>query len=179
MDRRTKKLKVASDPFWAWLAGFVDGDGTITFDNRHRRRATLAITQKEPEPLKLIRRRLGTGSLYLPQSHPYWRLSFGSQATRAICKKILPYLVSVDKRMRAKEAIAWRAATTHAHNYDKKPNYLAVVNAYLAGESLDMVATRLGVARSTAARWLRRARAVRALSDSQALRRAREEKEKP
>ncbi len=89
------------DTYWAWLAGFVDGDGSIgTYVNNGYPTIRLSIAQKDRLVLEEIRQDLGVGSI------SGTLLVLGPAATREVLRRMMPYLRV--KRFRAQEALdAW------------------------------------------------------------------------
>jgi hypothetical protein len=93
-----------SDADWAWLAGFIDGDGCIT-TNGHSRAWIIKVTQKSITPLAHINRVWGIGVIGYKGSGPWfyeWRCHRKLEVIW-ILDGIYPHLVL--KRKRAKEAL--------------------------------------------------------------------------
>lgn len=74
--------------FFAWLAGFVDGEGTVYFD---RPSLALVIPQKYPAPLAFIKATVRGGTLLKP-SAGVWRLRFRGRPAYALIAAMWPYL---------------------------------------------------------------------------------------
>ena len=98
--------------FWAWLAGFIDGDGCLGIYRQEGSPAPrLAFTQKDRKILDHITDILETGSVTerserCRQATTFGgakahQLAFGSGATREICKHVLPFLYTKKVRARA------------------------------------------------------------------------------
>lgn len=82
------------ETFWAYLAAFIDGEGSITMCQNGPR---LIITNSHLETLEWIRDSLEMGYLAqlkggYGQTKPCYSLSFGSHACEAILPKIIQYM---------------------------------------------------------------------------------------
>lgn len=103
------------ETFWAWLAGFVDGDGCIGIYRQESKgvvyqAARLVIAQKDRAVLDHIVAAVGAGSVSKRGTTAcskatfggtvMFHATFGSRATREVCAKLLPYLVT-DKKAKA------------------------------------------------------------------------------
>jgi hypothetical protein len=108
------RINDAPKVFWAWLAGFIDGDGCIgIYKQSGYMSPRLTFTQKDRAILDHIISVLGTGSIKQHTEKdamvttfggdPVFQLSFGSGATRKICARVSPYLLDPKKRRRATE----------------------------------------------------------------------------
>lgn len=86
------------DTFWAYLAAFIDGEGSIAMCQNGPR---MIISNTHLPTMEWIKNQLGCG--YLSPNgkgpKPCYNLNFGSNAIRAILPKIIPYLKI--KRIRA------------------------------------------------------------------------------
>jgi hypothetical protein len=92
------ELPIQPDTFWAYLAAFVDGEGSIAMCQNGPR---MIISNTHRPTLEWFQQSLDCG--YLAQNgkgtKPCYNLNFGSNAIRAILPKIIPYLKI--KRQRA------------------------------------------------------------------------------
>ena len=82
-------MNKADPEFLAWFAGFWEGEGwMVTKAYRYQ----IAIAQNNPEPLFLIRDKLG-GRVWLPKNkgYPLWCTTSRTQALE-IARKVLPFL---------------------------------------------------------------------------------------
>lgn len=90
--------------FWAWLAGFIDGDGCIgahkggkTSSGTQMYPLRITISQKDRTILDQIRDILGAGNISrhnrtLPVVCVHYSLRFGPAISRTLCKFIQPHL---------------------------------------------------------------------------------------
>jgi len=99
---------MASQTDYAWVAGFIDGDGCISL-GIHKVKGTeyagaaVIITQKTPEPLEHIRKVFGLRHTvqevtshhkkYKAQGLRHFRLSITGKTAKDVLMKIMPYLV--------------------------------------------------------------------------------------
>jgi hypothetical protein len=114
------------DPFWIWLAGFVDGDGCITVGRRQGRagrkndrwyfQTLVQIINTDEDVMQLIAHRLETKCApFTPYSDnparsenwkPAYRVSLYGNKARWLCKMLLPYLRV--KRNQAEIVANWK-----------------------------------------------------------------------
>lgn len=115
--------KISPD-FWAWLAGFTDGEGSIGLGiyrklNRYAPRLTIVNTNRSV--LEEIQRELG-GSIDHRQLKIHWKPSFRwtLQYTKAVCclEFLLPHLRI--KQIQALAVITLEAAKDAFANYAGK-----------------------------------------------------------
>jgi len=149
------------ETFWAWLAGFVDGDGTIVFEHvkmTPNERVRLSIAQKDRRPLDWIRERIGTGSVLLSRTNDVHHLRFGSSASRRIIEKLQPYLQLPDKVERAARALAWKAIGRgeRSNSPEKQGNFDEVCRLYRSGLSSSEIAELLQMEQKQVLRWASR-----------------------
>jgi hypothetical protein len=86
--------------YWAWIAGFWEGEGGISYRYRQfskRAEVIIHITQKDSSALEYIKKILHTGKIYKTRSgkfncHKY--LITKSALGRLFIKNIIPYLKS-------------------------------------------------------------------------------------
>jgi hypothetical protein len=154
------ELKHASSSFWAWFAGFMDGDGAIVFE-RHGNappQAKISIVQKEPSPLAHIVETLGVGSMCVDK-RGYTHLTMGTYASRECIKRLLPHLISDGKREKAARALDWTPQydIKHFGTSETNPKYGEALRLYASGIGSDAVGNRLGVAGITVRRWAKKA----------------------
>lgn len=79
------------DTFWAYLAAFIDGEGSIAMCQNGPR---LVISNTHLPTMEWIKESLGCGYL-TPNGkglRQCYNLNFGSNAIRAILPKVIPYL---------------------------------------------------------------------------------------
>lgn len=98
---------IMSDAFTAYVAGFFDGEGSISIKNPGKNtsyRICISIAQKRPEPLFMIQARWG-GSLNKRDNNISTLLMFSKKAVSFI-SDIYPYLVV--KRKQAEIAIKFQ-----------------------------------------------------------------------
>lgn len=154
------------ETFWAWLAGFVDGDGTIVFERIKQTpnvRIALSIAQKDRRPLDWIREKLGTGSVFHSSPNDVHHIRFGPSASRRIITKMQPYLQLPDKVERAERALGWEAIGSgqRSNSPEKQSLFAEVCRRYSTGNSSGDIANELGLPQKQVARWVSRASLTR------------------
>ena len=78
---------------WAWLAGFIDGDGCIrTWIRDGRRKFGITIAQKDPTQLYWIQERLGGNIAGVRRGTNYQLRWFSREVVRDMIEHMLPYL---------------------------------------------------------------------------------------
>lgn len=93
----------------AYIAGLVDGEGTIALTRKYRhqnRQLTLSISSTEPAMLKFVFRTIGAGRItskrtYQPNHSPSYTYAISNRQALDVIKQICPYLHSY-KLKRAK-----------------------------------------------------------------------------
>lgn len=125
---RYKKVKELLETEKAYLAGMIDGEGTVTLV-KHRSRDTfkrpqVAVSSTSYSLLKAFVNMTGVG--YISQKKKYkdhhkqsyhWNISSGSQ-TIDLCKQLLPYLREDKKWKRAKKLVSeWKSVTKRNGKY--------------------------------------------------------------
>jgi len=96
----------------AYIAGLVDGEGTVTLTRQHRnesRRLTLSISNTEIALLEFVKDSVGAGRItgkrtYSQRHAPSFTYAITSRQALAVLEQILPYLRSY-KRSRATLAL--------------------------------------------------------------------------
>jgi len=85
------------ETFWAYLAAFIDGEGSITMCQNGPR---MIISNTHHATMEWIQLSLGCGYLTPNGKGPRqcYNLNFGSNAIRAILPKVIPYLRIKRKR---------------------------------------------------------------------------------
>ena len=111
------------DTEWAWLAGFLDGDGCIIAKNPRGENTyfhvRVSFTQKDPTPLKRIVELIGSGNIRCKGSlHHYHSLVYGNRVSAVILEKVMPFLVA--KREQAEQA--WTIITAETTEEQAKAN---------------------------------------------------------
>ncbi len=161
------------ETFWAWLAGFIDGDGCI---GCYSGKARVTIAQKDLAPLQYILWMLGYGSIASIKGQDLYAAAFGPAASRELCRRVLPYL-RTKKRQKAEKILGWQPIDIHdtARAPHKHPKYGQVVELYQSGIGSTEITRRLGITEATVLNWISHAGLkARTLSEAQKLRRARE-----
>lgn len=173
---RNTQLKKNPPTFWAWLAGFIDGDGSISsYQRKHGQPVwMIQIAQKNKDILELIVDSIGVGSIH-PQNQEgrvYWALSFGSRATRLLCEKIQEHLRDAGKKARAGEAILWRPLKSgeFVNSPEKNPAYEKAIALYATGIGPAEISRALLVPPGTIHNWIVRAGVQRPQEESWRLR---------
>ena len=109
--RKPARGIVATDMELAYLAGFFDGEGSISFHEKRPSiiRVTLSISNTASEPIEMIVRVFGGdyhvgyyGAFNRNRIHYRWQCASINQ-TRLILQSLLPYLVV--KKAKAIEAL--------------------------------------------------------------------------
>lgn len=172
-------MKKNKDTFWAWLAGFIDGDGSIgCYYQSGRSVPRVTIAQKERDVLDYIVECVGTGSVgkrgHTSTGNVMHALVFGSKKSRELCEEIYPYLWI--KKVKAKAVINWKPKAVHERrNYRcNHPKHDECIRRYKAGESANTIHLDTGVKGSTILDWARKLGVSRTFKESQRLRRKRE-----
>lgn len=182
MSRPPDPINELPDTFWAWLAGFLDGDGCIgLYGNGQRRLYPLvSISQKLRPVLDYIVKSLGVGSVSQREKRAtgqvYYGITFGSAAAREICLRTLPFLVVPEKISAAKDCLAWKPLrrVERSNAMEANPKYAQAVSRYRSGLSLQAIGNELGVSSACVLKWLRRAGVKRrGLAEAQKKRRER------
>lgn len=117
---KIQKLSLKDDSFWKWLAGFIDGDGSIDIKKQKKGEdyyvydVLLNACNTHYETLEYISKNIGKGKIQKMKVRSRkhkpvydWRIS-GEEA-RTIIEKIYPYLVT--KRKAAELAILLKKDT--------------------------------------------------------------------
>jgi len=87
--------------FWAWLAGFWEGEGHFTITqqvqtykgrNYPKNHVVLAITNTRIDVLEYIREKLGVGRVYRRTSKGSEFIISSIPEAIAVCKRLLPFL---------------------------------------------------------------------------------------
>ncbi len=104
---------------WAWLAGFIDGEGTIAIYQNGPR---MVIANTDLETLEWIQASTGFG--YIQENtkrematKPCYLLSFGSHAIRAMLPKLIPHLRCT--RSKAEDLLAYMSLLTRNSDPDR------------------------------------------------------------
>ncbi len=165
------------DTFWAWLAGFIDGDGTVGIyrDSQGYIVPKIVISQKDRGILDGIVTAVGTGSVHvIPNS---WggahQLAFGSGASKRIARQIAPYL-KVPKKKTTADAMAAIVDKQRTDAVHERPEFKQAVAFYKSGLSCKTIGEKIGVKAATVNSWLRSRGMTRTYQEAQQLRRKRE-----
>lgn len=79
---------------WAWVAGFYEGEGTIVVNNT--KALFVSICQKDPEPLYMVQKKVGYGSVVGPyanrKSHLYFYQIGKQKLAFDFCRNVWPWL---------------------------------------------------------------------------------------
>jgi len=84
---------------WSYVAGFVDGEGTITFARRRTGAGNpmlqprFLIGQKKPEVLYMIQGKVGDGYVLLSNKGLYVYQHDGVRKLPPLLENLLPYLI--------------------------------------------------------------------------------------
>lgn len=164
---------------WAYVAGFVDGDGSIGFyestgDGATQKTPKLCIHQKNKPFLEALRADIGFGSVCKrgfcgPNRDQMHYLVFGSQQSKRLCEKLVPYLVL--KKVKAEAVLQYnkkrRADCTVLCIHTPE-----IVHRYQDGEPIRPIAASLGLKPSYVNTILRKLGKTRTYKEAQQLRRA-------
>lgn len=86
------------ETFWAYLAAFIDGEGSVTMCQNGPR---LVLSNTHKKTLEWIKESLGYGYLQVngkANPNPCYNLSFGSNPIRIILPRTIPYMRIKGKR---------------------------------------------------------------------------------
>lgn len=123
-----KKVKRLSATDAAYLAGIVDGEGTIALTRRHsweHRYAAITIANTDLGMLEWVKNAVGVGNISTKRTYNIkWTPSYGynvySQQALSILEQVLPYL-KTRKRERAKLLVAhYTKLTARNGKYSKE-----------------------------------------------------------
>lgn len=167
------------ETFWAWLAGFIDGDGSFgVYANGPNVYPKLTIAQKDRAVLDYIVESVGLGSVAMrghgSTGKVMHALTYGSRASMEVAKRVLPYLIV--KKADAAAMLDFQ----HIPKYERKnapernPLYQRALEMYQQGMSASAIGETLGIKGPTVNFWVRRAELTRDYREAQVLRRARE-----
>jgi hypothetical protein len=157
---------------WAWLGGFFEGEGCITWYERdHRghsgRGAVVVIGQKMKAPLVLIqeflcRQGIQGAKLYRRKARPpkipngIWILQINRKAETAwFLKKIIPYLV--EKRLKAKVVLEKQTAQRQSRCSVSDEDRALIVRLWEKKVSLVAIAQATGLSNNRLLAMLREA----------------------
>lgn len=125
-------LKQCSDVDAAYIAGFVDGEGTINVlkTSTGRFQVEFSVAQISPLPLKFITDRFG-GIFYertvpnRPNSKPIWKLAYTAKNFDVFIERIYPFLVlKKEKALIAMEMRKILKSSKYKRNISEKENDL-------------------------------------------------------
>ena len=106
---------MVDETFWAWFAGFIDGDGHLTLAKHKNKRYHLGyqwvpklyITNIDSHVMEIISLNIGIGHIaFLGKNNEYRQYRLESKQVRDILPKIIPYL-----KIKKQEAIILLQAT--------------------------------------------------------------------
>lgn len=108
--RRPRRIVISrfnlSEEDLAYLAGLVDGEGTITIgQNRGFLNPYLNITNTSPQLLKWMKQKVSVGSIYEKNHGEAWEWRINGYGILPALEQIKPYLVV--KRLQAESLIAF------------------------------------------------------------------------
>jgi len=87
-----KQWSSLSPIFWSWLAGFYEGEGSLSYQGGH---PGIQIGQKEKHNLDYIQQNLRIGHILFERQKPFYDYNVNRQAqVRLLLESILPYLQS-------------------------------------------------------------------------------------
>jgi hypothetical protein len=103
----------------AYLAGLIDGEGTVTLSRRHaneRRQLVVSIVSTEPEILEWVLHEIDAGKVtrkrtVSPRHAPSFTYSISNRQALGLLRQVLPYLRSY-KRIRAGMAVSHYVSLT-------------------------------------------------------------------
>ena len=114
------------ETFWAYLAAFIDGEGSVSMCQNGPR---LIISNTDLSVLEWIKNSLGAGYIQVLQRKgrlsvkPCYNLTFGSNPIRTILPRVIPYMRI--KRRRAEllieylSAVVPRGGSGYNQNFDE------------------------------------------------------------
>lgn len=100
-------------PDAAYIAGLVDGEGTVTLSRLHRdenRRLVLCISNNDRALLEHVKSRIGAGRItakrvYSPRHAPSFNYQIDSRQALSVLAQIAVYMKSYKKKARARLAL--------------------------------------------------------------------------
>lgn len=122
------KIRDQPDTFWAYLAGYVDGEGSISICQNGPR---FTIANTHLATLEWIRDSMGFGtisernakSMLARRTKPCYNLNAGSNGLRAVLPKIIPFLQ--EKRPQAEAMMEYLATMHSTPAMNKLPEVIA------------------------------------------------------
>lgn len=121
-DRGVRVSPDIKDTEWAYIAGIVDGEGTIRNDQNQtgRHYPRVSVVQNDPEMLYFLKAKLD-GSVEIHQSAGYklgktgylstkdtWRWNTSGENARFILEKLMPYLIVKKAKAQVVLEKVWR-----------------------------------------------------------------------
>lgn len=130
--------KVLTETDYAYLAGIVDGEGTITFSRITTRRnghiyfnysPHLSISNTDLEMIMSLRRRFGGGVVRVtPPRNKLWKrgnyLYFRREEMLALLPKVIPYLTS--KKRKAELMLEYMRTRTESVRQGKNGRFVGI-----------------------------------------------------
>jgi O-phosphoseryl-tRNA(Cys) synthetase len=95
-----REVKVLDQTDAAYIAGLIDGEGTVTLSHRHRsenRHLVISISNTDRPLLEYVMSSVGAGKItgkktYQPHHTPSYTYTISNRQGLALLKQILPYL---------------------------------------------------------------------------------------
>ena len=114
---KTRRLEPADA---AYLAGLIDGEGTVTLSREHageNRRLAVSISNTELAILRFVAKAAGTGKItnkrtYSRRHTPSYAYKVTNRQALALLEQVAPYMHSY-KRKRATLALKYYLSVTH------------------------------------------------------------------
>lgn len=108
---------------WLWLAGFIDGDGTLQVKIKKDKKGynykspKIAIAQKRRENLDYIKKIIGFGSIYFSKgAKVFYYEVYGIKRVNYILEKIKNDLHSIKKKNQLKKMIEYKIINSIKEN---------------------------------------------------------------
>lgn len=161
MSGARKPIREQPSHFWAWLAGFIDGDGCIGLYGAYNN-PTVVIAQKDRKILERIRDDIGVGAIGkrggTMGGDGMHAITWGAAAAQSICEKILPYLRVPEKVDRALFVLARAPISVEDRKNSPRrhPAYAEAIRLYSDGMGSPGVAKACGVSAETILLWAAR-----------------------
>ena len=136
----------------AYIAGLIDGEGTITLSRRHaneRRQLVVSIVSTEPEILEWVLHEIDAGKLtrkrtVSPRHAPSFTYSISNRQALELLRQVVPYLRSYE-RIRAGMAVSHYVSLT-----PRNGKYDAAQDAARSQFEMDFLAVKARPTRAVA-----------------------------
>lgn len=127
---------IPDEPFFKWLAGFIEGDGSIRIYSQSHNHdvftTNVAISNTFAEPILYVFQRI-QGGITLVKSHPHnmWRWVCSEKAVKPLLISLMPYLYVMKEQAQLILdflEIKYSKNPTHKYTYDQINSIRDIVN---------------------------------------------------